>query len=340
MILAVSLGAVTAARAADGPPGKNAPPPIEGGWTLVLMPDTQLYSRDYPATFLAQTDWIARHAGHYNVKFVLHMGDIVENNNDRQWRIARGAMAVLDSRVPYALCVGNHDMGPRGKATTRDTLLSKYFPVGEALQEKTFGGVYDKEPLKLDNCFHLFEAGGRKWLILSLEFGPRHDVVAWANGVVERHPDRSVFLITHAYLRREDGQRFDRRSKKPQHAPPSAYEIAQHPAGLNDGEELWQKLVSKHRNFAFVASGHVCYSHLLSSKGAAGNTVHQMLCDYQDAPNGGDGFLRLLQFAPDGKTVRATDYSPTLDRVSEQPKGRFEFALDPAPADGSLHLDD
>ena len=328
MILALFFSAAVAAGAEEPRLSKNAPAPVNGGWSLVLLPDTQLYSRDHPATFSAQTEWIVRHRRDYNVQFVLHLGDIVQDNNDRQWKISRGAMAVLEGHVPYALCVGNHDMGPGGNAATRDTLFSKYFPVAEAVQSSTFGGVYDKEPLKMDNSFHLFQAGGRKWLVLCLEFGPRHDVVAWADSVVRRHPDCWVILITHAYLRGEDGQRFDRHSKRPQSAPPHLYGVARHPAGLNDGEELWRKLVSSHRNFQLVASGHVCYSHLLSSKGAAGNTVHQMLCNYQQAPGGGAGYLRLLQFLPDGTTVRATDYSPTLDRVSTQRMGRFEITLD------------
>ena len=54
-----------------------------------------------------------------------------------------------------------------------------------------------------------------------------------------------------------------------------------------------------------------------------------MLCDYQQAPNGGSGFLRLMQFLPDGVTVRVEDYSPTLDRVSDKPLSKFELKLAP-----------
>ena len=33
---------------------------------------------------------------------------------------------------------------------------------------------------KLDNTYHLYEKGGRKWIVLCLEWGPRDKVVAWA----------------------------------------------------------------------------------------------------------------------------------------------------------------
>ena len=35
--------------------------------------------------------------------------------------------------------------------------------------------------------------------MLALEFGPRKDIVRWANDVMDRHQDREAILITHAY---------------------------------------------------------------------------------------------------------------------------------------------
>ena len=310
-------------------PGKNAPKAVEDGYTMVVLPDTQLYAWKHQKTFLEQTGWIAENAKHYNIKCVLHVGDIVQNNNDQEWKIAAGAMAVLNGRVPSVMCLGNHDLGPGGNASTRETLLSKYFPVAEAKKEPTFGGVYDKEPDKLDNHYRLFEAGGRKWLVMALEFGPRNDVVRWAGEIVAKHPDRSVFLVTHAYMASKGNVRFNRSGGRPQGAAPHNYGVARHPDGFHDGEELWQKLVKKHPNFAMVVSGHVCFSALRTDKTDGGTQVHQMLCDYQQAPNGGSGYLRLMQFLPDGVTVRVEDYSPTLDRASDKPLSKFELKLAP-----------
>gem|GEM_PF-6729762 len=81
--------------------------------------------------------------------------------------------------------------------------------------------------------------------------------------------------------------------------------------------------------FATVVSGYVCFSALRSDKTDAGTKVHQMLCDYQQAPNGGSGYLRLIQFLNDGVTVRVEDYSPTLYRVSDKPLSKFELKLAP-----------
>jgi len=78
-----------------------------------------------------------------------------------------------------------------------------------------------------------------------------------------------------------------------------------------------------------VVSGHVCFSALRTDKTDGGTQVHQMLCDYQQAPNGGSGYLRVMQFLPDGVTVRVEDYSPTLDRASDKPLSKFELKLAP-----------
>ena len=52
-----------------------------------------------------------------------------------------------------------------------------------------------------------------------------------------------------------------------------------------------------------------------ADKNSAGKTVHQMMFNVQILGggwegNGGDGWLRILEFLPDGKTVKVKTYSP------------------------------
>jgi 3',5'-cyclic AMP phosphodiesterase CpdA len=298
----------------------------EEGFSVVVLPDTQIYAWKHPELFHAQTRWIAENRVNRNIRYVLHLGDVVEHNNEEEWKIAREAFSLLDGEVPYAIALGNHDMGPNGSARSRDTLFGRYFPVEDFKKWKSFGGVYDTEPEKGDNSFHIFRAGGRDWLVLSLEFGPRNDVLRWANEVIGQHPKHPVILITHAYLD-NDGRRYDRAISKQQY-PPQDYPIAGDEAGLNTGEDIWRKLVAKNRNTVMVVSGHVCVAARLTSKGDAGNRVHQMVVDYQDQERGGNGWLRLLQFSEGGRRVNVRDYSPVLDDWSDHPDRRFDFDLD------------
>ncbi len=308
----------------------SPPPPVPGGFSLVVLPDTQFYSLKFPETYHAQTQWIADHAAPYRIAYALHVGDLTDKNTAVEWEIAAAAQARMAGVVPCALAPGNHDLGPE-----RVSGLTAHFPPAGFKRLPTFGGFYDREPERVDNSYHLFEAGGRKWLILALEFGPRDDVLRWANEVVARHPDRSAILITHAYLR-PDNTRFDHRVKvvvkgKESDKGLGKSPLARSPAGFNDGEDLWRKLVSPHANFAFVISGHVCITGHRTDAGQHGNPVHQILVDYQNQPNGGNGYLRLLQFSADLKTVHVSDYSPTLDQMSEVPGTAFELEVPPAP---------
>ncbi len=332
--LALLMGAVSwMGLAAEDPVSEAEPLPfVEGSFTIAVLPDTQGYSEDFPWIFEAQTAWIADNVEKRNIVFVLQLGDIVDDNNVPQWEVAHKAMTRLDGVAPYAMCVGNHDMGPKGMTFTRETLFNEYFPLENYKNLPTFGGVFAAEPDRMNNSYHLFSAGGRDFVVVSLEFGPRDAVVDWANGVLREHADRWGIVITHGYLYFDD-TRFDWAAKgKKQLWCPHAYRMGREAGQCNDGEELWQKLVSKHPKMLMTICGHVLKDGLgmLTSTGEAGNAVHQMLVNFQMKPRLGGGYLRLLEFLPDGETVQVKDYSPVLNTYKTSPDNSFVLKV-PAP---------
>ncbi len=58
-----------------------------------------------------------------------------------------------------------------------------------------------------------------------------------------------------------------------------------------------------------------------------GREVPQLLVNFQMRPQGGDGWLRLLEFQPDGKTVKVSDYSPTRKQRNESPQNQFVMGI-------------
>jgi hypothetical protein len=315
------------ARAPKVTPGLWVAPFTPGSWTIAVLPDTQFYALRFPGIFTAQTGWIVNHRERRNIRMAIHLGDIVHNNTPREWQNARDAMRLLDGVVPYALVPGNHDYGPGGSATTRDTLLNEYFAFEAHAAQSTFGGAM--EPGKLDNTYHLFggpETGGREWIVVCLEWGPRDETVAWANEIMAQHADRTGILVTHAYMNNND-RRYDHTdAEHSQRYNPHTYKT---PGPMNDGEQLWDKLVRKH-NFALTLNGHVLGdgTGYLASKNDQGFTVHQMLSNFQMRELGGEGYMRLLEFQPDGRTVRIKSYSPVFDRSLTAPDHHFEIVLD------------
>jgi uncharacterized repeat protein (TIGR02543 family) len=308
----------------------EAAPFVPGSWSLVVLPDTQIYSESYPELFKDQTRWIVANKDRYNIKYVLHLGDIVNvPMATTQWVNAKAAMSLMDGVVPYAFVTGNHDHGSSGVASDRATIVNTYFPVSTYTSWPTFGGTM--EPNHIENSYHLFSAGGVDWLILALEWGPRNSPVAWANQIVTNYPNRKVILITHAYMYYDD-MRYDWATKgASQSWNPYSYGTANDPGGTNDGEDLWKKLVKIHPNFVMVFNGHVLNDGLgrLSSTNDFGNVVHQMLVNYQMKALGGEAYLRLVEFLPDGKTVQVKAYSPLYGTYKTDPQNQFILTLQP-----------
>jgi len=335
--LVVTMTAVAPSKAEDPLPY------VPGSWTLVVVPDTQRYTD--AATdpkleiFKRITRWIAENRQARNVKMVLHEGDITASNRKSHWQVASDAMAVLDEAgIPYSLATGNHDYDqndPHHHAPDRNTLLNERFSVARYQRMSTFGGTF--EPGRAENNYHLFSAGGKDYVTLALEWGPRNEAVAWADKILSQHSDRIALIVTHAYTY-SDGTRYDWATKKltqdyNAHHPAYGYS-APHDgtANVNDGEQLWQKLVSKHRNARMVFSGHVRWAGARqTSVGKHGQTVHKMVAAYHDPPQ---GWIRLLEFLPDGRTVQVKTYSPHLDQYMTD--AAQQFILDVAPLPPAL----
>lgn len=322
-VYAVCLWAAASIALCQTPP--KTPEFVPGSWSLILLPDPQNYSSDLPGLFTLQTHWIVKNKEKLNIRYVLTLGDLTNGDTDREWKNVRAAMEELNGQVPYALVAGNHDYTPHGNVGVGKSGLNKFFPVEEFKKWPTYGGVMKEG--EVTNSYHLFTAGGTDWIILALEWSPRNETIQWANDVLAKYPKRKAILATHAYLY-SDSTRYDFAVKKEtQTWNPHTYATG---SPANDGEELWQKLVRKH-NFAFTFNGHVCNtsncSGFLASKNDLGTTTFQMLVDYQARPLGGEAYLRILEFLPDGKTVQVKSYSPLSGQYIVDPANQFRFSM-------------
>jgi hypothetical protein len=84
----------------------------------------------------------------------------------------------------------------------------------------------------------------------------------------------------------------------------------------NNGKQIWEKLVQPSTNIEMVLCGHISGEGYRTDQNKAGKPVHQILFDAQSMGgghrygNGGDGWLRILEFFPDGRTVKVKTFSP------------------------------
>lgn len=289
--------------------GRNDQP-----FTVIVMPDTQNYAEKYPDIYLGQTRWIVNNVEKENIRFVIHLGDMVQNSEEEgEWKIAHEAHLAFDQAcppVPYSVVPGNHDVVWQGDVTTWETdLFEKYFGPHRFLEKDWYGGCM--KGLNSSN-YSFFEGGGVKFMVLSLNFAPSAEVIEWAESVLKQHRRIPVILVTHAHLNNEG------RINHPK------------PYGLEGsvGTMLWEKLIRRHENIQLVLCGHVTGAHRLESINDHGGKVHELLFDYQGESNGGNGWLVKMKFHPSEDRIDFTTYSPSLGRTWDSPANTFSLDYD------------
>lgn len=265
-------------------------------FTYVVIPDTQ-YMTSYstgqiPEMFYRQTEWIAANVDALNIRFVSHLGDIVDLGwIDSQWDVANRAMTTIDGVVPYGLTFGNHDADDAVWGRS-DIKYNQYFPRERYADNDWYGDGYPAG--RNTNSYQYFEAGCEQYLAMHLQWDPPADVRAWADGVLAAHPDHRVVVATHE--------------------SPGNY-------------VLWNEVLRRHDNVFLIVSGHEgARERYLELVNDFGNVVPSILTDYQwDNPN--HGMLRYYTFQPGEQTVVARTYATWSNFFEEDANSAFTFTV-------------
>lgn len=288
-----------------------------------------MYSEYSPEIFKQQTAWIASHRDDLNIKFVIGLGDNVnDGDSDTQWKNASDAMAVLDQAgVPYAMAIGNHDYLHSKPPTRSAPLFNKYF--GKSRYDgKSWYGDSTYPAGTSENFYVTLPIEGEKYLLLFLEYFPRHEAIAWAKAILDRHSDSKVIVITHAL---EGSDAF--RNGRCDYNGPSAEGLE---TNFVDGDQMWSELISQNPNIFLALNGHVNGAAHETDFGKHGNAVTQILADYQDDAEGGAGFLRILTFSPAQHKIVISTYSPYSQSYKTDEQNSFTVPYDNAGLDTNL----
>lgn len=283
-------------------------------WSIVVLPDTQVYAAKHPEHFDRQVDFVLRHARKHPIAAVLHEGDVVDDNSDAQWELASRALRRLEGHVPLVMALGNHDYGKGGSGGDRTTGLHRWFPA------ESFETVVSTfEPDRVDNALHRIRTPEGTWHVLVLEFAPRAEAVAWGRAQLEQ-TDAPAIVLTHTYLY-SDHTRYDR-TRDDQRWAPWVYGVARRD-GACDGETIFRQLVEPCSQVQLVLCGHVLNegTGCRTDTRTDGSRVHQVLANYQTRDEGGESYLRLMTFTE--TTIEVRSYSPWLDAELTDSRNRF-----------------
>ena len=308
--------------------------PTDYAYSFAVVGDTQKMCETDPEAMEGIYDWILKNQKSKKIAYVIGLGDITDDSTDREWVDANKYISKLNNKIPYSLCRGNHDdwddfnrilhngyyeTTVDGMMVSGDVELTD--PKQPGLVEKTVDGVkgiYTRQndipeggTVKgdLTNSYKYLSVSGTDYLIITLDFAPNEKMLEWVDSVLEAHPDHKAIIVTHAYLYR-DGTTLDAGDLY----PPTYYTGY---TNAQDGDDMWDKCFSKHKNVLMVLSGHDPWQHIVyrQDKGINGNTVTQMLIDaqYVDLNIGSAAMVAMFYFSADGKTLTVRYYSVEKD---------------------------
>ena len=274
-------------------------------YSFAVVGDTQIIARNYSSEFTKIYDWILANKVSKKIGYVFGLGDITDGNSSGEWSLAQThILNKLTGTIPYSVVRGNHD----GVAN-----FNNVFAVDAYMNQ--FDGFYAENDVT--NSYRFFDIEGTKYLLFTLDYGANDSVLNWAGEIIKQNPDRKVIITTHAYLYR-DGTTLGQNDV----CPPATT------GGSNNGDHMWDKLVSKYENIFLVMSGHdPCADVVVTqSEGINGNIVTQILTDHQGVDTSKPtGMVTMLYFKADGSvevetysTIQESFYKETNQFVIEE----------------------
>ena len=272
-------------------------------YSFAVIGDTQWLSKYNTGKMENIYDWIVANKDSKNIVHVFGLGDITEDWNtsgkEAEWITAQKYIYKLNGVIPYSVIRGNHD---------ESKYFNKYFATEEYISQ--FNGEFMVQG-DVRNSYKLFTVGSTDYLFMTLDYGASDEMLEWANEVVLAHPNHRVIVTTHGY------QGFDGGHLNSQNTPSSGNITVGSDVDTsvgdnkgrdyNNGQQIWEKFVSRHPNIFLVMSGHTPDEDILvlQSEGTHGNIVNQMLIDPQwmDPQKGGVGMVCMLYFSEDGSEM-------------------------------------
>ena len=282
------------------PRGSWDPDPDNPRFTVVVMPDTQyMFDQDriHPVPMEASFRYVLDPAGRAggndeNIVFLAHLGDVTQNGLAGEYAAVTKVFGMLDrAGASYGVLAGNHDVrddDQRGATPYLDTF--------SPARARRTPGYHSSSPDGY-NTAHIFRAGGRSWMLLSLDWRLSAKGFAWANAVIAANPTLPVIVTTHEIVGSdEDGV-----------------------AELSDyGRQLWDGLIKDNDQIFLTLNGHYWPPGSTVLKNSAGNDVHLHITNYQDRYYGGAGMIRSYRFDLDRGMIDVATFSPWIRELAEQ----------------------
>jgi len=169
----------------------------EDNFSIIWITDTQYLSEQYPEYYENLCEWIVENKGVYNVKMVVHTGDIVnDEGNYTQWLNANHSMGILlDNNIPYCWNAGNHDYNVTYWIGNQFTSFNP-----EVMREKQYWLDDKNDGMNTAVKFSIDE-----WncLIVNIAFNADDSVLSWTGNLLDEYAQSHAIVGMHSYLNKD-----------------------------------------------------------------------------------------------------------------------------------------
>jgi hypothetical protein len=262
-------------------------------FVFMVVPDTQFMVMNFShrgsqySQYTTQTQWIADQKDNLNIKFIAHVGDVVDHSDlQHEWDNFKSGWSVIeDSGIPWSIAPGNHDTNlPIGVGSWDK--FNQEFPVFDFFGQPWFGEGYPAT--EYTNNLNFFEASGMEFMVISIGYGMNEDEYNWAKSKLQQYPNKRAIISAHDIL-------YGR----------------------------FKDLALENANVFMMVSGHYPAEEWHNTfTNNFGGTVHEIMSNYQYWSN---GYLRYYEFKPSQNSIEAFTYKPETDESRSGSSSNFSW---------------
>jgi hypothetical protein len=276
-------------------------------YNFVVIPDTQntvkfvtgrnaAGGQNPKQVFDHAADYLAARHGEMKIAAMMHIGDVVEDARQewQYWNFEKPLLTMIDAGIKLQMGWGNHDQsGANG-------LYAQYFRnsassyARRVSDTKTNGYIhFEGDISSLLNSYMKINAGSYQYLVIQLGYSGNAFSTAnldYLKAALDANPDLPTIVFAHNLFDVSD-------------AAPSEISLN------NAGNSMWN-VVKTYPQVFMMTAGHNHGSGWITRQNDEGKDVFMMLVDYQFGYNGGNAYLRFLEFDESSNKIYLSTFSP------------------------------
>jgi hypothetical protein len=291
-------------------------------FSVMQISDTQYLSWLNPNLYFDLTNWIVNNSLHYNLKMVIHTGDLVDTpTHVSEWEVANSAMLKLyTNEIPYCWDAGNYDQLPPNDASNlwlgdpdTDWLGSKYPAFNQTIMRQEpywVSDAFDGKDTAVSFSFQDYQ-----FLIINVEFLANSSSLDWMQKIITNNPSANIIIATHDYLNQTGGY--------------GAHSISNEGILDYDWGNNFKAILDQYPNVFMTVSGHILSWTTGANNEKVGNR-EEIYFNRQELNNKvGAASIRIYTFDLSNMHLNVSTYSLDSNEWLTDSQNQFNFPIDP-----------